>query len=272
MLKIKFIITLGILFVHITTLAQNKLPEQNNELDKKYTPPQSSIFNNLGPKNNSSSSPSSNYDDEVTIKNAIKFVSTAIFRQKLIFNYQREVYNGLSLNIGFGKAFGRDYIQQVGTTLLEFSNFQQDRLNAYEIIDNSLFKGTSPYFSIGPRIYFSGNSFENGFVEFNYAYEKTEYTLNAQINGYDVRGSRGCDFVMHAFNFGFGYTFVNNHFTHDILFNVGMKTFNFTQFDYHDNTNQMTGAIERYYIRTSKKVEARLIPTINLTYAFGFGF
>ena len=74
-------IFIGFLSLNFFVTAQ-VVNERDNELDKKYTPPQNSIFNNLNVKNNQSSS-----GREVEIKNAIKFCPTLLLRQKVAFFY-----------------------------------------------------------------------------------------------------------------------------------------------------------------------------------------
>ncbi|MBA3681282.1 MAG: hypothetical protein H0W73_08985 [Bacteroidetes bacterium] len=241
--------------------------DKDNEYDKKYTPNESSIFNNLN-KNNpqvSSSSP-------VEIKNAIKFSPTSILRLKASFSYQREIYNGIAANLSIGKAFGKDVMQMAYFSV--FETYNNNVLSPSDASSYSVYDASSPLVSPSLRVYYSGKSFDEGYVEFGYAFERTDYLLNTKVFDYEVRGSRKCTFKMNAVYFGFGHTFVTgpkNNLIHDLYMNVGIKMFEVTRFNRIEATGAF-GATQVYYTAGSPTLSARIVPAFNMGYSFGFGF
>lgn len=271
MQSIRSIIFIGFLFLNFFVTAQ-VINERDNELDKKYTPPLNSIFNNLNAKTNKSSS-----GNDVEIKNAIKFCPTLVLRQKVVFFYEREITKGFSINAGLGKAFGEDVFEK--TFFDEFSladNYEGKYLSAGALLENSKRDDSSPLISIGFRIYFSGKSFDGGFVDFNYRNERVDYVLNSTtVNSYRIEGSNRASFKINAFSFGFGHTFVGgqkNNITHELFLNFGIKLIKFPEYKKFDNVVSQFGNTETVYRRTAAEVSARILPAFNMGYVFGFGF
>lgn len=261
---------IGFLFLNFFIVAQ-VTNQRDNELDKKYTPPQSSLFNNLNIKNNQSSSGS-----DVLIKNAIKFCPTLLFRQKVGFFFEREITNGFSINAGLGKAFGEDIFEKA---FLSFSSDESEnkQLSAGDLLSSAQYDNSSPFISVGFRLYYSGKSFDGGFVEFNYRNDRVDYLLNpTTIDDYNIEGSTKASFKISAFSFGFGHTFVGgqkNNITHELFMNFGIKIIKFPEYERVDNfVSPITGNSETVYQRTTAEITARILPSINLGYVFGFGF
>jgi hypothetical protein len=245
--------------------------ERDNELDKKYTPPQSSLFNNLNVKNNHSSS-----GNEVEIQNAIKFCPTLLLRQKVVFFYEREITKGFNINGGLGKAFGEDPFEKIFLELLS-NNYENKQLSAGELLASAKYDDSSPFIAVGFRIYYSGNSFDGGFVDFNYRYERRDYILNPTVNNgsYRIEGSNRASFKINAFSFGLGHTFVGgqkNNITHELFLNFGIKLIKFPEYKKFDNVVTQTGNIETVYRRTTAEISARILPSLSMGYVFGFGF
>lgn len=260
---------IGFLFLNFFIVAQ-VTNQRDNELDKKYTPPQSSLFNNLNIKNNQSSSGS-----DVLIKNVIKFCPTLLFRQKFVFFYEREVAKGFSINAGLGKAFGEDPFEKAFLSLSS-NDSKNKQLSAFDLLGSAKFDNSSLFISVGFRLYYSGKSFDGGFVDFNYRNERVDYLLNPTISGYRVEGSTKASFKISAFSFGFGHTFVGgqkNNITHELFMNFGIKIIKFPEYERVDNiVSPITGYSETVYQRTTAEITARILPSINLGYVFGFGF
>lgn len=262
-------IFIGFLSLNFFVTAQ-VVNERDNELDKKYTPPQNSIFNNLNVKNNQSSSGS-----EVEIKNAIKFCPTLLLRQKVAFFYEREITKGFSFNVGLGKGFGSDIFERTVLDILSIDD-KSEYLKAGRLLKNSKYDDSSPLISAGVRIYYSGKSFDRGFVDFNCRTERVDYILNStKIDGYTIEGSNKLSFSVNAFTFGFGHTFISgqkNNITHELFMNFGIKFFKFPEYKRFDNVVSQYGITETIYRRTNAEVTARILPSFNMGYVFGFGF
>lgn len=264
---LKLIFIVALLFIGFKGQSQVIVPEKDNEFDKKYTPGQNSIFNNLNKKKSESNS------GDIEIKNSIKFCPTMIFRQKVGFFYEREILKGIAINFGLGKAFGEDVFEQL--FLSTFSElYTPNTITAGDLLVNATHDGGSPFIQSGLRLYYSGNIFEDGYVEISHRFEKMDYILDPKVDGYRVEGSRNISFKMNAFSFGFGHTFVGgskNNITHDLFVNFGMKLYTYPQYDRIEISNPF-GSSETVYRRTSFELSARILPAINFGYAFGFGF
>lgn len=244
-------------------------PQKDNGFDEKYSPAQNSIFNNTRKKNQDSPSGS------IDIKNSIKFCPTMLFRQKAVFFYEREITSGLAVNVGLGKAFGKDVIESLFFD--EFStNSVPYTLSPGEMLVNGEHDGSSPFLSVGLRLYYSGSTFDGGFIDIGYRRETMNYMLPATINSNRVEGSRSASFKMNGFSFGYGYTAITgnkNNITHEFFMNFGIKLFEYTKFDeiqVVSSTNY--GSTETVYRKTSTTLPARIAPAVNMGYSFGFGF
>lgn len=256
-------------FFILLFFAFNSAFSQENELDKKYTPPTSSIFNNLSKKNTTSSSYSSS---EITAKNSAGFIMTALFRQKVVFNYQRELYKGLTLNTCLGKAFGKDVIQALGFEI-SATDISPNSFSSTQLIRAGTVDETSLYFTGGIKYYYSGKSFEDGYLDFNFIHERFQYILPANVAGYEVRGIRKAEFIMNGFNAGLGQVFAigrNNNVFHDIYIGAGVNFFKYSKFDKVDQINA-SGYSQPYYNSTSAYLDIRLF-SLYLRYTLSFGF
>lgn len=265
MRKISTHLILFFLFSAVFVSAQQPvIRESENEFDQKYTPAKGSIFNDLGVTRNSKSS-----ESEVNIKNSIKFIPTAMFRQKILFTYQREIYKGFSAGLVLGKAFGRDYIQELGLELFD-TNFDSDILSTGNMVSGAKYDGSSPWVGLNLRVYFSGKSFDGVYVEFNYSNERIDYVLDPQVDGYDVKGVRNAEIKMNALGLTFGGTYTTSHFSHELWFTTGIKLFKATQFVRYTPPNS-TGYSSQYFYKSGIENEI-LVPTFSFGYAMGFGF
>ncbi|MBA2610597.1 MAG: hypothetical protein H0U95_01410 [Bacteroidetes bacterium] len=262
-LSIKLILFSCLIFNTLFSFGQGIITDKDNEFDKKYTPAQNSLFNELNPKNKTSNSYTS-----VEIKNSIKFCPTQIFRQKVTFFYEVQINRGLSFNFGLGKAFGVDVFEQFFFDGLS-DQYEPNVLLPGDLLMNSRYNGSSPIVSTGMRIYYSGKAFDGGFVDLNYRYSRMDYILKPEVSGRRIEGSQSMSFKMNSFSFGFGHTFVTGHknnITHEIFMNLGIKLFKYPKYD------QVESMYETYYRRSSAELNGRILPSFNMGYVFGFGF
>ena len=262
---------LAVVFLLNALLVKSQQPEApKNELDAKYTPNASSIFNTMK-KSGDGISPS---NVDISFKQAVKFYPFTFFRQKVYLSYERELFKGLSLDLGVGKAFGTDFLQN--TFLTSFSSFKESNvLDPTSVFDNSSYTGSWPLLSAGAKVYFSGTTFEEAFMEFNYRYERTNYLLNNTIGSSRIDGENDMVFNMQNFNVGFGYTGISgakNNLVHQFYFNFGAKLFNFTRYDIQSVKKFNGSGNEIIYVKSSEMVSVRIIPAINIGYCLGFGF
>ena len=246
----------------------------DNELDKKYTPNSTSIFNKFTKKSNGTYSSSS---PEVTFSNCIKFNPLLFLRQKIGIFYERKITGGLSVVGGIGKAFGPDAIQNFAYEInVSGLNSPPGNLSPSQII------GFSNYFSSGVllsgsiKIYFSGNAFEESCVEFNYRRETMNYLLDPlKSKPYIIDGENLAKFKMSQFSFGYcfsGVTGKNNNIINEFYFNFGMKLFTFTEFETYRNTLAGSTTTESFIRTSGLNGSFKLVPSLNVGYSFGFGF
>lgn len=247
-----------------------------NELDKKYTPNENSIFNGRG---NSERTRSVSGEDkpDVTIANAVKFIPTSLFRFKTVFQYERKLFNPVTLVIGTGKAFGTDVIESLGSEFATFRNNSSTDLTYNDIESNSSFKRGRLILHVGAKIYFSGKAFDGSYVEFNYRRDRIEHELTPTINSIRVDGDNVALFTTSGFSFGYGYMGTagpKNNITHEFFFNFGIKNVSFSRFEKaYVGTPLVSGGNNDYvYRRTVGTIDYRIVPSINIGYIFGFGF
>lgn len=264
-----FILALALCLNAFFMQAQQPETAPKNELDNKYTPNASSIFNTMK-KSGDGISPS---NVDITFKQGIKFYPFTLFRQKVYMSYEREIVKGFAVDLGVGKSFGNDLLQNVFLTSL--SSFDVNNvLTPENALGNSTYNGSWPLLSGGVKIYFTGNTFEEAFMEVNYRYEKTNYLLNTTIDGNRIDGENDLVFNMQAFNVGFGYTGVSgskNNFIHQFYLNFGAKLFNYTRYDQQSVKKFNGSGNEVIYVKSAETLSVRIIPAVNIGYCFGFG-
>ena len=270
MKRIPFISLFLLLFYCTHFFAQNELPK--NDLDSKYTPNPSSIFNNLVKKS---------YDEnsytEIEFKQLVKFCPTMLARQKVCFFYEREIVKGFVGTAGIGKAFGRDVFQN-GFFTLNLSSFSNPLLlSPQDALSNCSYLNSWPLLFVGGKIYFSGTSFDEVFFEFNYKNERMNYVLSPTIQSARIDGEDDITFKMNAYSIGFGFTVVGgnkSNVVHELFFNVGLKTFKFTEYDLLSIPNPVSISPKNdlVYRKTDSFAKTRIIPTLNIGYSFGFGW
>jgi hypothetical protein len=260
---IKFVITTVLFCCHVSFAQVIANPQ--NEFDKKYTPDPNSLFNS-GKKSNQSS-----YSSDVTIKNGIKFCPTMLIRAKAAFYYERALFKGVALQLGIGKAFGKDIVQMTGFAFA--SGFKgSNTLRPDEILTYSDFDESSPMISAGLKIYYSGTVFDGGYISFNYMHEVVDYTLNSKVYDRPIQGSNVATFVMNGINVGFGYTLTGgnkNNIIHEFYMNTGINMFSISRFERVDY-NPPIGSQVGYYKKSSVEMSKNLFG-LNFGYIIGFG-
>lgn len=264
----KIFIFYSILLCCIQAFGQDNQIAHDNEQDKKYTPNTNSIFNKLNKRQDQSSS------SEINIKNTIKFCPTMLIRQKVMFYYERDLGQGFTLNLGIGKSFGDDVLQK---TFLEIRSLASDAntLSAYDMLSNSSFNKSSPFYHFGARYYFSGISYDGGFIDLAYRYENIQYLLSPIINSNAVFGSNDASFRMNAFSFGYGFTALTgqkNNVSHEFYINFGIKYFRYTQYDMVQYQSPYSSSSQQIYQWSPLEQKIRILPAMNIGYCIGFGF
>jgi hypothetical protein len=264
-LKHTILLLLSWMLVSTPVIAQTLPP---SELDTKYTPNESSPFSKQRNKKGE-------YEvTEVTIRNAIKFAPTLLIRQKAAIFYERRIVEGLALNVGIGKAFGVDFLQNNYFTSYK-TQTETTRMGPTTLLQNSEYYGSSLLLMAGMRFYFSGIAFDGGYFEFNYRRENLRYQLNPRVYNFRIEGSTIADFQMNNFNFGFGISNVTGskkNMTHEFYMMFGIKNFLMTRYELVDNSFFTGQAGDYVYRRSPSTQQARIIPAIHIGYAFGFGF
>lgn len=240
-----------------------------NDLDKKYQPSENSIFNKSKRKSEISRT------GLIELNNCIKFSPTAILSRKILFLYERQIVDGFTFNLGVGKAFDADRVSRI--LFSEFTDRSGEMIMyPASVITNSEYDESSVLLQGGLRFYYSGQTYDEGYIEINFRQETMNYILNSKVDGYKVEGSRVVKMVMKMYNFGYGYTLVagkNNNFIHDFFLNFGINYCKYTRFSLvESNTPFNNGYYDMVYRGTTSFPVVRLLPFINVGYAFGFGF
>ncbi|MBA3663690.1 MAG: hypothetical protein H0W61_05725 [Bacteroidetes bacterium] len=268
-MRVKYILTgQALLFISFIT-AQTIIPNNDNEFDKKYTPDHNSIFNGLNKKNRETSSSG----NSIEFQNILKFSPTLLFRQKAGLFYERSITNGFSITFGLAKAFGRDYIETVGLEAFTFGDDYSKGIAPGLMLNNSTFYGSLPLITTSLRLYYSGTSFEGGYIELGYRRETMEYLLNPMINSNQVEGNRIVTFTMNAFSTAFGFsgvTGIKGNITHDFFVSCGLRSYTYTEFEEYQISTGYTN--QNIYRATGAEAKVRLAPSINVCYLIGFGF
>jgi hypothetical protein len=263
-------IRIWVLYILIPLLFTT-LRAQTNELDNQFSPPPKSVFD-INPLHMSGNS-----NDGADRKNFIKLMPTMLARQRVVALFEREVFSNFSAYIGLGKAFGDDVFQKAFLQLFSSFGFDNKRLYPDEILTNSKFNKSSPLLMLGVRTYFGETTFRDGFFDFNYRYEKVGYMLEEDFisrNNY-ISSDKIINFRMHAINLGYGYSTVlgdKNNFSSEFFFSVGMKYFMFDEIRIAERTLPGYIGTQTYTEKSGKFSIARIIPSINIGYCFGFGF
>lgn len=264
-MKKQLLLLLSAMLVSVSLRSQSIIQDSNNEQDKKYTPPVGSAFNDLGVRRPSDSEP-------VRVRNVLKFVPTAMFRQKILFTYERDISKGFVAGFWLGKSFGRDFLQQLAIMTLGSSD-SYDVIDGSTLILQSKYTGSSPFVNVHLRGYFSGDVFDGSFVELGYSHERTDYLVEESVNGYLVSGDRKAEFKMNMLTLSFGATLESGNFCHEFFVNMGVKLFRHTQFQkYQYNTGTATYPInQEYYLKTNNLSEI-ITPAFSVGYSLGLGF
>jgi hypothetical protein len=248
--------------------AQNN--QGGNELDKKYTPPENSIFNSANKSNVTTRG-----SNDITIKNAIKLFPTMLFRQKVLFAYERSIVNGFTLQFGIGKSFGKDFLELVYFQLKDDS-YDVNSPSFSNIMSSSNYSSSSPYIAFGAKAFFSGISFDGMYAELNFRSEKIDYTLvQNKIDGYPVTGSTRFSSTYRSVNFGLGYagySGAKNNITHDFYIQIGIRSYQSPIYQKYEVPFSQYGGSTIYYQNTNQTESGRLLGTVAMGYVFGFGF
>jgi hypothetical protein len=260
------LITTGLFLFILVSLRAQTGTTTPNELYNKYKPNESSPFSQLTRK--------AGEEVESDLSNAFKYCPTMLFRQKIMFFYERKLVNGFTMNLGIGKAFGNDPIQSAFFTQWQFDSDNQE-LGPDEFVNYGEYYGSGVMISAGARIYFAGEAFDGGFVEFNYRHDRLSYQLPSTVNGMRVEGSPIADLNMSNFNFGFGFTNISGkrgRAVHELALTVGIKNFTYTRYAFQDNSFVSGQPGDAVYKRSTTDGQARIAPSIHISYCFGYGW
>ncbi len=248
--------------------SQNIIREADNEYDRKYTPPIGSPFNDMGTTRSGNST-----EGVQEFHNSVKVVPTALLRLKVVGVLEKDLSNGFAAGVTLGKSFGTDFIQYLGLSLTDLATYGQDHyLRVDEVIDNASFDGSSPFAGVNFRGYFSGTTFDGGYVEMLYNYERTDYLLQTNANGYPVKGIRSASLRMHALGVGFGVTMNSGNFTNELFMNFGIKLFRADRFSRYEVPASAGSSGADYYYQKNGTMSLNPVFMINFGYALGFGF
>jgi len=256
-------------FFYIFLCFIGSIKAQDSNRDVKYTPPSNSIFNY-----DSKASEPGSVDDR---KNAVKFIATMVARQHIAAFYEREIVKGVTATAGVGIAFGEDHFQKAFLEVFSGLSFEEGKIFADEILENSQYESSSPLLMIGGRVFFGGKSFEGNYFELSYRNQRNTYVLEDQyvLSQRYVSSSKAVDFKMHAFSMGIGMPGIfgkNKHFTHDLFFCMGMKIISYDEII--EKEVMMTTSISPVQIleKSGGRMTAKIVPSISIGYAFGFAF
>ncbi len=252
--------------------SQNNYERKANDLDERYEPNSSSTFNLLNENKNSSFNKADN-----TPNNFIKFSPTFLFRRKVAFFYNLKLYSGLVLDLGLAKAFNSDPISDLGLSTFGSLDFSDNSLTPEEWTNNSTYTGSTPLVSIGFRYYLEEDAYEGYYLMSNYRFEKMEYKLNSEINGYQVTGSnRSMDLITNGFLVGYGISWLagsGNKLINELEMSFGLRFAKYNRYDKIEIPNNSTPySSYTYAYQYSGQYISKTLFVMNMTYYIGFGF
>lgn len=252
------------IFIIASVCITNFLASQN-DLDKQYTPPTSSIFNSAPKKG------------EITAKNAFKIMPTMAIRQKIVGYYEREITKPITLIAGIGKAFGDDVFQKAFLTVFTGWDNPDEKIFAEEILSNSKYTESTPLLMIGLRSYFGKRIFDGGYLDITYRNETMTYKFNdiyLKDKNY-TSGIKTVDFKMHHIALGFGHSSKfgpNDKMVQEVFIQIGLKLITYNEIVKREIPPPGNNGVTINYERSGSYITENIVPAINIGYAIGFGF
>jgi hypothetical protein len=272
------IISVVLVLTSIAGIAQKKgsPTKPANDLDVKYTPPQSSIFNSKSEENSGKIG---------TVKTVLDFNITLLARGVMGFGGERQIGKSpLSLNAGLGFVYSKDFTQQLvaspdGFEL--FSSAVNTQFNFGDILKYSTFSPKNRmYASLGLRFYpnYSGD-LDGPYFEVGARWHKYETKLTS------VNNSSGYDYVIpqsiytqvksatYAVYYGYQSYGGNGRFYNNIYWGLGFKKVEFGGVSETDkerfNSNGYTESYKE--LRSNGLTAVGIAPTLLFGWEIGFG-
>jgi len=251
-----------------------------NDLDSKYAPDKTSLFNS------SADGKSPSKSDGAGIKNVISFDIVNLGRGAATFYYERAFNKILAAQVGIGTTFAKDQIQQtfVPVGLAIFSN----RDNSYnntggnswvftDILKASTYRSSGIFLSAGIKLYVSGTAPKGIFFQIGTTYAVSNLVFNPNYNNYNNNTFHGSPNIIVKnlnFNFTWGYQFVvgvgNVKFVNTVYAGIGIKKITYTDVvDYNSVYNN--GVYSTPYTGIDGTQKTAIMPSIILGFAIGVG-
>lgn len=278
-MKKNILISCLFVFSYVFIMAQEK--PLSNDLDKEYTPPQTSIFNNKNSDNITS-----NYNDVSQNKNIITIGLINFMRGYYDINYERAFNSRLSLSASFGKFFMRDIIyNDIGEFFEVINDYDDDEIREKEIISNSdIINKNSYQYSLAFKFYFDKDYYNSRqFIEFRTRIMKINYKWSNSSDFYNSNALIGLpttyfDSKIFTFNYGYQWNTGSNKIKlcQEFLVGIGLKNNNYYGYtlkpidkSYGYDLNSSTNNSGEFYYK-NKINETRL--TITCGYKLGIGW
>jgi hypothetical protein len=271
------VITLAFMSVAFTGLGQKKgTPEKpSNDMDLKYSPPSTSIFNSKSASNSSS---------QGTVTTVLDFNVSLLGRGVVGFGGERQIgKSALSINAGLGYVFNKDFVQMMmaspdGADLL--SSPPNSDIDFGQLLKYGTFSTKKRFYgSLGLRIYsdysgdLDGKYFELGARWHNYAVKVDDFSDNN--SGYEyvvsspiinqIKNVNYC--ILYGYQ-GYGYS---GKVYNNVYWGVG---FNKVQFDGMTATDISANngfSNQTYRLSLNGKTASGFVPCLIFGWEIGFG-
>ena len=255
-----------------------------NDLDGKYTPDKTSLFNSSTDAYNTGSRNS----DEVRIKNVISFDISNLVRSSATVYYERALHKILSVQVGIGSLFAKDQVQQtfipVGLAVFSEQNGNNTYTNSSatsltDILKNSSYRSPGIFLAGGIKLYVSGTAPKGIYFQVGTTYAVSNLLFNSAnftgYNGITVQGSPNISVRNLNFNFTWGYQFVFGvgkvKFVNTVYAGVGLKRITYTGVaEYNGVYNYSTGITSPSYYQIGSD-QSVIVPSMILGFSLGVG-
>jgi hypothetical protein len=204
------------------------------------------------------------------LKNRIKFYPTMLIRVKPFFAYERTLRKHMSIQLGIGKAFGKDVFLE--------SNFNINRgpsgnfLSPAELLSYAKYYNSTPLITGGIKIPFR-NGYDENYITVSYLFEKINYELNSGSQIVVFYDPKLTSFVMNGVNASFGHTFIrgkNKHIIHEIFISANVSGYRISTFEAF-NPYPLLHTNILYYKKAEGNIN-KILYGFSFGYIFGFGF
>ncbi|MEI7595956.1 MAG: hypothetical protein WCK02_09430 [Bacteroidota bacterium] len=266
----KYLFLLFFYLIYSSSYAQVATP---NILDNTYTPPSNTIFGSQNAINTLNISTSAR--NFIPNNNNFKLNISNIVRSNIVFLYERSFNSKVSIIMGGGMPFEKDFIYN--TFLDMYSNIFNTQVSSSDLTYQEFINGAKykkGYILSGSFRLFDNNKY------YEIGIERVGRTLNYDTatvaNNYEKRlildQKINTAITSYFCNMGWQFNSGDNKFklSHELSFGIGIKVLSYDS--YNANNIVFLGSLqEQVYTKNGLK-EKKTMPFIGFNYNIGFGW